>query len=222
MPSFEEIFADSPDATGVGQLDLVRVNETPVIVVRVNETPVIVVLFTKKAVGVKTHYLGGSVNCEIQCNCRHEQRCLLCDLQDKAITRHLLLVYLVEADAVAVLRVSDTRSPYALGPKLAAEIRQDELDKRFLLISRVSNKFAVTSVPAKDGQDMGERIVRQFVERQRVGEIDLTRAIPIYPNADLFNVPELERKATAMGFSKSDYVAGGPNDKGGGGASAAN
>ena len=203
MPSFDEIFSDSLDASGVGKLDLVRVNETPVIVS----------LFTKEVVDVKTHYLGGSVNCEVQCNRQHESRCLLCDLHDKAITRHLLLVYSVDADAVAVLRVSDTRSPHALGPKLAAEIRQGELDKRFLLISRTGNKYTVSSIPAKDGQDTGERVVKQFLERQEAGKIDLMRAIPIYPNTDLFDVPELERKATAMGAARSDYVAGGHGDQ---------
>ena len=120
--------------------------------------------------------------------------------------RAILPVYDVSSTQVKALLISDNRQPHALGPLLKAELRTGGLDKRFLMLTRSGNKFSVQSVPAKEGHDMGEAVVGPFAVRLEKGQITLDRAIPIYPNLELWDVPEIERSAEAMGLKRSDIL----------------
>ena len=57
-----------------------------------------------------------------------------------------------------------------------------DLDKRFLCLSRVSAKYTITSLPAKAGQDMGDRAIKKFLEDLKAGRIRLDDAIARYSN----------------------------------------
>jgi hypothetical protein len=176
-------------------------------ILRLSETPVVINIFSSSVAAVVTHYVEFSnFRGEVRCNAGLEPRCLLCDQKFKETKRAIMAVYDVAADMIKALLISDTMSPHALGPQIQAEVHRGGLENRSLLISRVSNKFSVDSVPARTGQNMGERVIGDFEKRLESGEISLESAIPVYANAQLWDIPELERRAEAMGLSRSDYA----------------
>jgi hypothetical protein len=182
-------------------------------VVRLSETPVVINVFSSSVAAVVTHYVEFSnFRGEVRCNAGLEPRCLLCDQKYKETKRAIMAVYDVASDLIKGLLISDTMSPHALGPQIQAELHKGDLDRRSLLISRVSNKFRVDSVPARTGQNMGERVIADFEKRLKSGEVSLESAIPVYPNLQLWDIPELERRAEAMGLSRSDYVRNGQTE----------
>jgi hypothetical protein len=197
MPTLEEFMPDAPDAVSGGDLE----------VLRLSETPVLLTIFTTTVGDAYTHYVDlPNLRSELQCNIMLEGRCLLCDLKHKRARRAILPVFDVASAQVKALLISETREPHSLGPQLKAEVRKGGLDGRYLVLTRVSNKFRVQSVPAKAGQDMGELMVADFLKKLESGLVSLDRAIPVYLNGELWDVPELERKAEAIGLARSDYV----------------
>ena len=204
MKTFDDFLPDAPEATGGGELE----------VLRLSEAPTLVAAFTKAIAEAETHYVdGANLRAEVHCNLGREGRCLLCDVRRPRTHRAILPVYDVSSTQIKALLISDNRQPHALGPQLKAQLRTGDLDKRFLMLTRSGNKFSVQSVPAKEGHDMGEAVVGPFAERLAKGQVTLDRAIPVYPNAELWDVPEIERSAEAMGLKRSDYVARGDKTK---------
>jgi hypothetical protein len=200
MTTFDQFFPDLSDSVGGGELQILRLTETPALVT----------IFTNKVGAVSTHYVDlPNLRCELRCNTQLESRCLLCDLKYRLTKRAILPIYDVSSAEVKVLLVSDTRDPHSLGPQLKAELRQGGLDKRYLTLSRKSNRFTVKSVPAQPGHDMGEVAVADFLAKLESGLISLERVLPVYGSAELWDVPELERSAKAMGLTRSDYVKAG-------------
>jgi hypothetical protein len=196
---FNEFMPDATGAPAGGELETLRLNETPVLVA----------LFTGQVEQTQTHFVEApNLRAELHCHAGDGSPCLLCDLKYKRTRRAILPVYDVETDQVKVLLVSDSRHPHALGPLLKAELAKGGLDQRYLLLSRQGAKFAVQSVPAPDGGRMGESAIAEFLAGFEGGQLDLTRAIPLYPNEELWDVPEVERKARALGLERSRYVAG--------------
>ena len=198
--TLDDFLPDIHDATGGDDLE----------VLRLSETPSLVAVFTNKVGAASTHYVDlPNLRSELQCNTDLEPRCLLCDLKHRLTKRAILPIYDVSSAEVKVLLVSDTRDPHSLGPQLKAEMRQGGLDKRYLAISRKGYRFTVRSVPAKPSNDMGEVAVADFLAKLESGLISLERVLPVYPNAELWDIPELERSAEAMGLARSDYVGDG-------------
>jgi hypothetical protein len=203
-PTLDDFLPDAPEATGGGELE----------VLRLSEAPTLVAAFTKAIAEAETHYVdGANLRAEVHCNLGREGRCLLCDVRRPRTHRAILPVYDVSSTQIKALLITDNRQPHALGPQLKAQLRTGDLDKRFLMLTRSGNKFSVQSVPAKEGHDMGEAVVGPFAERLARGQVTLDRAIPVYPNAELWDVPEIERSAEAMGLKRSDYVARGDKTK---------
>jgi hypothetical protein len=200
MQTLDDFMPDSPDASGGGDLE----------VLRLSETPALVAIFTNKIGAAFSHYLDlPDLRAELRCNVGSEHRCLLCDLKHKRTSRAILPVFDVAAARVKAILISDTRDPHALGPQLKAELRKGDLDKRYLALSRVSNKFTVRSVPAKPSNDMGEGAIAGFIEKLKSGLVSLERVLPVYPNSELWELPELERMAEAVGLARADYLGDG-------------
>jgi hypothetical protein len=187
-----------PDATeGVGgDLEILRITEEPTVVT----------LFTDRVAQAMTHYLDlAELRAEVQCNGTHEAHCLLCDLKKKRTNRAALPVSDVKSDQVKALLVSDNRHPHALGTLLKAELKKGDLGRRYLAVSRVGVKFTVQSLPAGEGNDLGETAIAQFQAKLESGAIALDRVLPVYPNADLWNFAELARQAAALRLQPSRY-----------------
>jgi hypothetical protein len=200
MTTFDEFMPDQPDATGGGDLE----------VLRLNETPALAVIFTDRVGAATTHYLDlPNLRAELRCNLGPEPRCLLCDLKHRRTSRAVLPIYDVAAAQVKALLISDTRDPHSLGPQLKAELRRGGLADRYLSLARSGNKFTVRSVPARPGHDMGETAIADFLARLESGRVALERVLPSYPNAELWDVPELERSAVAQGLDRASYASDG-------------
>jgi hypothetical protein len=192
-----------PDISGVNANGALEV-------LRLSDSPVVFTVFTSQIGELITHYVDlPNLRAEVRCNTAIESRCLLCDLKHKRTNRAILPVADVSTNDVKVVLMSDARSPYSLAPQIKSELRRGGLDKRFLTITRNGHKFVVESIVAKPGQDMCELAIDQFNNNMTSGLVALESAIPIYPNSELWDVPELERKAEAMGLVRSDYVNGG-------------
>jgi hypothetical protein len=197
MSTFDDLFPDSPDATSAGTLEWLRLSEQPAVVV----------LFTDTIGTTWTHFIDTlSLRAEIRCNAGREEKCLLCDCRLKRTLRAVLPVFDAECSQVRVLLISDNRNPGALGPQIKAELRKGGLDARFLMITRKGNKFSVTSVPAKEGSDMGEDTIAAFLPALQSGAIVLEQTLPTYTNIELWDIPELERRALALGRDRSEYL----------------
>jgi hypothetical protein len=205
--TFDDFLPDAAEGTGGGDLEILRITEEPTVVT----------LFTDRVGKAATHYLAlPELRAEVQCNRPHEARCLLCDLRKKRTTRAVLPVFDVQSDQIRALLVSDARYPHALAPLLKGELRKGGLDRRYLAISRKGVKFTVESLPAGDGHDLGETAISQFMEKLEAGAVALDRVLPVYPNAELWNLPELARQAAALGLERSRYeptAAGGEGDQ---------
>ncbi|GAF79574.1 unnamed protein product, partial [marine sediment metagenome] len=143
MAKLNDIFSDDMNAAGCGDLNILRLNETPVLVS----------VFTQESADLLTHYVAEGNVGEVQCNKEHESRCLLCDLENKAADRYLLALYVVRDDEVQILPITATCRPHSLGPQLTAEIRKGNLEQRYLRISRASAKYTIASVPAPKGHE---------------------------------------------------------------------
>jgi hypothetical protein len=197
MQTLDQFLPDMLDSPGSGELQILRLSVTPALVT----------LFTNKVGAVSTHYVDlANLRSELRCNKGLEPGCLLCDLKYRLTNRAILPVYDVASAEVKVILVSDTRDPHSLGPQLKAELRQGNLDKRYLALSRTSNRFTVRSLPAKAGHDMGEAAIAGFLARFKAEQVSLEGVLPVYANAELWDVPELERSAEALGLVRSDYV----------------
>ena len=80
MMRFDEFFPNAPAGAGAGPLDIVRLNETPVVLN----------VFTDRLAAVTTHYIDfPNFRGEVRCNAGPEARCLLCDLRQKSTRREL-------------------------------------------------------------------------------------------------------------------------------------
>ena len=53
---------------------------------------------------------------------------------------------------------------------------------------------------------MGEAAVADFLAKVKSGQVSLEGVLSVYANAELWDVPELERSAEALGLVRSDYV----------------
>ena len=53
---------------------------------------------------------------------------------------------------------------------------------------------------------MGEAAVADFLAKVKSGQVSLEGVLPVYANAELWDVPELERSAEALGLVRSDYA----------------
>ena len=143
---------------------------------------------------------------EIQCNQTREGKCLPCDLKYPLTARAILPVLDVAADDVKALLVSANCNPGALGPQLKAEFKRGNLASRVLAISRISNKFVVATDDVDQKERLGESTVTAFVERMKAGTVVLENAIPVYDNASLWDVPEIERTARASKRDRAAYL----------------
>jgi hypothetical protein len=199
MIDFDDFMPDTPSMPSGGELEILRLGETPVLVA----------VFTSRVGQAVTHYVDvPNLRSELRCNARDGSLCLPCDLRYKTTRRAILPVYAAESDQVKALMVSDSRHPHALGPLLKAELTKGGLDQRYLLISRRATQFDVQSVPASNDRRMGETVIAEFVARLDRQLIDLVQAIPICANEQLWDVPELERKARGLGLERSRYARG--------------
>ena len=136
-----------------------------------------------------------------------ESPCVLCDLGDPRKSYHVTPVYSVADAAVRALVISDAHQPHSLGPQFKDELLKGDLDKRFLCISRVSAKYMITSLPAKAGQEMGERVIKKFLEDLQAGRIRLEDAIARYSNEALLEIESIRRDAEARGLDRLRYSA---------------
>jgi hypothetical protein len=196
MATLSDIFPENLE-TYTGDLQLIRLSETPSLIV----------LFTQQIEQIGTHYVYyRNLMGEFRCNASPGHRCILCDIAIPLIHRAILPAYDLVADGVGVLLISSSSHPFALGPQVVAELRRGGLAERILMITRSRNKFEVKSLPAKPGQDMGEAQIKTFQEALAGGRISLANAIPSRGNAELLDVPEIERAATALGLTRSDYA----------------
>jgi len=196
MATLSDIFPESLE-TYTGDLQSIRLSETPSWIV----------LFTQVIEQVDTHYLNyPNVMGEFRCNASPGHRCILCDISVPLTHRAVLPAYDLVAAQVRVLLISASSHPHALGPQIAAELRRGGLAERILMLTRSRNKFEVKSLPAKPGQDMGEAQIKVFHEELAAGRISLVNALPSRGNTELLDVPEIERAASALGLSRSDYV----------------
>jgi hypothetical protein len=194
--TFNDFLPDTAGSVGAGDLEILRVTEESVIVT----------VFTDQIAQATTHYLDLSeLRAEVQCNRAHEAPCLLCDLGKRRTNRAVLPVYDVKSDQVKALLVSDNRHPHALGTLLKAELKKGGLDRRYLAISRSGVKFTVQSLPAGEGNDLGEPAIASFLERLESGAVALDRVLPTYPNIELWNFLELARETAARRLQRDRY-----------------
>lgn len=196
MTTFDDFM---PDASSYSSADLD--------VLRLGETPVVIGLFTFGVATVQTHFVDvPSLRAELHCNVPSESACLLCHVQQPRTNRAVLPVYDVEGDQIRALLVTDSRHPHALGPQLKAEFGKGDLANRYLVVTRKGNKFTVKTVSADASARRGEAEIARFVSRLQANEIDLRRAVAQLRNAQLWEITELDRKATALGLKRSDYA----------------
>ena len=143
----------------------------------------------------------------VRCNAADVSPCVLCDLGDPRKTYYVTPVYAVADAAVRALVISDAHSPHSLGPQYKDELSKGNLDKRFLCISRIAAKYTTTSLPAKAGQEMGERVIKKFLEELQAGRIRLDDAIARYSNEALLEIDSIRRDAEARGLDCLRYSA---------------
>mgnify|MGYP007059400947 CR=1 FL=1 len=175
-------------------------------VLKLREEPRIIAMFSAECEEVSDHYIETSEHRGyVKCNSVAEGRCLLCDLQQQSESRVILSVYDVETESVKALLVSDARSPYSLGPQLRRELERGELDKRFLLLSRSFNKFEVRSIAMPEDVEINQVVIADFLNQIKQGNLSLDGVIPHLPNRELVDIPELSRKAMALGLHLVDY-----------------
>lgn len=175
-------------------------------VLKLNEQPRIISLFTSECLEVKTHFIDtGDFRGYLQCNTETEGKCLLCDISQRLETRIILPVYDVETNSIMAMLIPSTVSPSSLGPQLRIEMEKGELDKRYLMVSRKFDKYSVHSAPISDGAEAGETVIAAFLDQVKAGRASLSDVIKRLPNRELFEIPQIERKATALGIRKQDY-----------------
>jgi hypothetical protein len=175
--------------------------------IRLSETSSLIVLFTQAIEQIKTHYLNyPNLMGEFRCNASPGRRCVLCDITIKQVQRAMLPAYDLVAAEVRVLLISNSSHPHALGPQVVAELRRGGLAQRILMVTRSRNKFEVRSQAARPGQDMHKAQIKAFQEDLAAGRVSLVNALPSRGNAELLDVPEIERAATALGLTRSDYA----------------
>jgi hypothetical protein len=93
------------------------------------------------------------------------------------------------------------------------ELLKGDLDKRFLCISRVSAKYSITSVPAKEGQDMGDQVIKKFIDDLKSERVRLEDAIARYSNQALLEIESMRRDAEARGLDRERYVTRTPENR---------
>ena len=173
------------------------------------ERPVTVVAFFTQFACVDLHP-GVEIDRQfvhLRCNATEKTPCVLCDLGDHRKSYHVTPVYAVADAAVRALVISDAHQPHSLGPQFKDELMKGGLDQRFLCISRVSAKYTITSLPAKAGQEMGERVIKKFLEDLEAGRIRLDDAIARYSNEALLEIESIRREAEARGLDRLRYSA---------------
>ena len=196
MATLSDIFPEGLE-TSSGDLQLIRLSETPSLIV----------LFTQVIEQADTHYLNyPNLMGEFQCNASSGRRCILCDISIPLTHRAVLPAYDLVAAEVRVLLISSSSHPYALGPQIVAELRRGGLTERILVVTRSRNKFEVKSLTAKPGQDMGESHIKIFQEELAAGRISLSNVIPSRGNIELLDVLEIERAATVLSLTRSDFT----------------
>ena len=177
--------------------------------IALRERPVIVVAFFTQFACVDLHP-GVEIDRQfihVRCNAADESPCVLCDLGDHHKSYHVTPVYAVADAAVRALVISDAHQPHSLGPLYKYELLKGGLDKRFLCISRVSAKYTITSLPAKAGQEMGERVIQKFLQDLEAGRVRLEDAIARYSNGALLEIESIHRDAEASGLDRLRYSA---------------
>jgi hypothetical protein len=174
----------------------------------IRERPVTIVAFFTQFARVGLHP-GVDIDRQfvhVRCNATDESRCILCDLGEPCKDYFVTPVYFVADAAVRALVISDAHQPHSLGPQYKDELMKGGLDKRFLCISRVSAKYTITSVPAKPGQEMGDRAIKKFLEDLEAGRIRLDDAIARYSNEALLEIESIRRDAEARGLECKRYT----------------
>tara|TARA_R110002096_G_scaffold290197_1_gene484469 strand:+ start:211 stop:831 length:621 start_codon:yes stop_codon:yes gene_type:complete len=187
-------------------LDAHETGPTGLDVLKLNEQPRIVLIFTSECSEVKTHFVdAGDFRGYVQCNSNAEGKCLLCDISQRLETRLILPVYDVETDSIIAMLIPGTVSPSSLGPQLRHEMERGDLDKRYLMVSRKFDKYTVRSAPMTDGAEAGETVIADFLDQVRAGRVALSDVIKRLPNRELVAIPQIERKAIALGMRTQDY-----------------
>jgi hypothetical protein len=173
----------------------------------IRERPVTVVAFFTQFARVGLH---PNVDIDrqfvhVQCNATDTSHCILCDLGDPCKDYFVTPIYAVADAAVRALVISDAHQPHSLGPLYKDELLKGNLAVRFLCLSRVSSKYAIVSVPAKPGQEMGERVIKKFLEDLEAGRVRLQDAIARYSNEALLEIESIRRDAEARGLDRLRY-----------------
>ena len=97
MTTLDQFLPDLPDSVGGGELQILRLSETPALVA----------VFTSNVGSSSTHYVDfPNLRSELRCNTDLESHCLLCDLKYRLTKRAILPVYDVASAEVKVLLVS--------------------------------------------------------------------------------------------------------------------
>ena len=175
----------------------------------IRERPVTLVAFYTKFARVDLH-AGVEIERQyihVRCNAADGQPCVLCDLGEPRKQYFVSPVYAVADAAVRALVISDAHQPHSLGPQYKDELLKGGLDRRFLCLSRVSAKYAITSVAAKPGQEMGERAIKRFLEDLEAGRVRLEDAVARYSNEALLEVESIRRDSEARGLDRLLYTA---------------
>lgn len=198
MTDLREMFANEPVQSTACELAILRIHEEPCVIA----------VFTSECESIATHFIDTSAHRGyVQCNSALEGRCILCDTKRKSEMRVVMPVYDVEGDSIKALMFSTIRTPHSLGPQIGQQLDQGDLDKRFLVISRDYAKYKVGSIPMPNGAESGESVIAEF--REQIGDLSdcLKNVIHRMTNADLSAIPEIERKANALGLNIQDYCS---------------
>ena len=173
----------------------------------IRERPILIVAFFKQFAQVDLH---AWIEIDrqfvhVRCNASDGSPCLLCDLGYPRKPYYITPVFAVADAAVKALIISDAHHPHSLGPQYKEQLAKGDLDKRFLSITRTGSKYAITSLPAKPGQDLGDLVIKKFLKDLDNGKVQFEDAIANYRGDSLFEVETIRRQAEARGLERALY-----------------
>lgn len=160
-----------------------------------NETPVIP--FTPEGEALALHYceeteLKGYVRC-------NGKGCPLCRIGRKVDQRIVLPVYMPTSGVIGALLVPTTRTPHALLPQLLNSVRSGR--REVVFIKREAAKYTVTSRPLADGEQDGAKQIKDFLQKEKNGEIQLEQLVNTLSNEDLTEIPGIARHLELKGIT---------------------
>jgi hypothetical protein len=186
MASLIDYF-ESPDDTNSGLLRECRLGPDPVMVL----------LFTDEVEEVRLHYESDeSVRSYFPCP---GEGCPHCHLGSAPQDFLLVPVFSIERQAVEVLRVSRKRGPGSLGSHLLPHLRDPDISRKVLIISRNANRYRLEARPLAESADRGAEAIEAFSAALK-GGLKLVSAFPLLTPADIAGVERVRRKLDAIGY----------------------